>query len=161
MLGMALTPPKGHSPPAACGPDPPPRWVPCPWGHPVVPAVRQDTSVAVALRSGQATGEVSPSPHSCAGTRGVGTALCRGAAQGQRVLPGSGALGTRTRGDGDGQQHGRETGPFLGCNGRALAAAALRGILMPQLFISRLSSYVFKYGILGVYEKIKHHLLEN
>lgn len=52
-------------------------------------------------------------------------------------------------------------GLFLGCNGLELAAAALRGILMPQLFISRLSSYVFKHGILGVYEKIKHHLLEN
>lgn len=40
-------------------------------------------------------------------------------------------------------------------------AAALRGISMTQLVISRLSSYIFKYGILGVYDKIKQHLLEN
>lgn len=32
---------------------------------------------------------------------------------------------------------------------------------MTQLFISRLSSYIFKYGILEVYDKIKQHLLEN
>lgn len=47
------------------------------------------------------------------------------------------------------------------CPSPGLAAAALRGVLMPQLFISRLSSYVFKYRILGFYDKIKQHLLEN
>lgn len=61
------------------------------------------------------------------------------------------------------KQHRRATCPSsgVGIDWCWLAAAALRGILMPQLFISRLSSYVFKYRILGFYDKIKQHLLEN
>lgn len=51
--------------------------------------------------------------------------------------------------------------PRVGIDWCSLPAAALCGILMPQLFISRLSSYVFKYRILRVYDKIKQHLLEN
>lgn len=145
---------------------------------PSAPRSRQDAGLPLALCTNWTRGKASPKPS--------WAVLSGGAARGQRVLPSSGCRSTggqAPHGDGHGKwphsqavghgvrrvgagsapQHRRAMcpSPRVGIDWRSLPAAALCGILMPQLFISRLSSYVFKYRILRVYDKIKQHLLEN